>query len=352
MIIRDYKNILIVRTDRVGDVVLTTPAILALREAYMGAKISILVSPQTRDIIENNPCLDEIIIDDKNGAHKGFWGFLKLVFGLRKRRFDLAVIFHTKKRTNFLCFLAGIPVRLGYKNNKFGFLLTKKIKDTRIEGTRHEAEYCLDLLSHIGVKAVELKLLMPVKKESQDWAQKILGDNDVVASERLIAVHPGASCISKRWLPERFAGLINQLTHNHFARVVLVGGPETKNIAKEIKSALTNPVVDLTGETSVSQLAGILKKCQLLISNDSGPVHVACAVGTPVISIFGRNQAGLSPARWRPLGKNDIFIHKEVGCKVCLAHNCDIDFECLKAIAVDDVLSAVKTLLKVSSLTA
>lgn len=346
MIAGDFKNILVVRTDRAGDVVLTTPAILALRETYMGAKISILVAPATRDIVDENPCLDEVLIDDKDGANEGFWGFLKLVRSLKKKKFDLAVIFHTKKRANLLCFMAGIPNRLGYKNNKFGFLLTKPVKDVRIEGTRHEAEYCLDLLSHIGVRAVDLKPFMPIKKESDEWVSKVFNDNDVVSSERLIAVHSGASCISKRWAPERFAALINQLTQNHFARVILVGGKETKSISREIKSSLIKPVIDLTGETTISQLASLLKKCQLLISNDSGPVHIASAVGTPVISIFGRNQAGLSPARWRPLGKNDIFIHKEVGCKVCLAHNCDIDFECLKAVTVEDVLNAVKTSLK------
>ena len=346
-----YKNILIVRTDRIGDVLLTTPAIAALREKHLDAKISILVTPQTRDIVDGNPYLDEVLIDDRKGAHRGFLGFLKLVWCLRKKRFDLAVIYHTKKRTNLLCFLAGIPNRAGYHNNKFGFLLTHKIKDTRPQGNKHEAEYCLGVLEAIGLdiprRPDTLRLTMPLKKESDEWVEGILRDNDILPSEQLIAVHPGASCISKRWSAANFAEVINRLAEDHSTRIFLIGGHENQEITRTIKDRLEakNSVIDLTAQTTISQLASLFKRCQLLISNDSGPVHVAVAVETPVISIFGRNQAGLSPFRWRPLGGKDIVLHKEVGCEICLAHNCIIDFECLKAIGVDEVLRAVKPLL-------
>jgi len=107
-----------------------------------------------------------------------------------------------------------------------------------------------------------------------------------------------------------------------------------------------HPVINLAGKTSVSQLASVLKRCNLFISNDSGPVHIACAVETPVISIFGRSQKGLSPARWGPTGKKDRILHKYVGCIECLAHNCVKEFACLKAITVDDVVSAADSILK------
>ena len=347
---KDYQNILIVRTDRIGDVVLTTPAITALREAYLGIKISVLVAPQTRDIVEGNPCLDEVIIDDRKGRHRGFFGFLKLALTLRKKKFDLAIIFHTKKRTNLLCFLAGIPHRVGYRNNKFGFLLTEKIKDARPEGTKHETEYCLNILRHIGmdIKTNTIKLHMPIKKESEDWAERLFAEvteGSLLNSDYVITIHPGASCISKRWPAKRFAELIDQLKEKYSAKIILIGGADNKKIAEEIKFMIKNPIIDLTDQTSVSELASLFKRCHLLISNDSGPVHVAVAVGTPVISIFGRNQAGLSPVRWRPLGEKDIVLHKEVGCEVCLAHNCMIGFECLEAITTNDVLEGVTSLL-------
>jgi len=338
-----FHNILIVRTDRIGDVILTTPAVVALRQAYPKACITIMVTPATREIVDGNPNLDEVIVYEQKGAHKGFSGYWKFIAELRERKFDLAIIYHTKKRFNLICFLAGIPNRVGFQNNKFGFLLTHKIKDTRPLGDKHEYEYCLEVLKHLGVDARARELFFPLHQDSEIWVENFLRQNDLRGrdSQKLIAVHPGASCISKRWLPERFAELIEKLFWHYDAQIILVGGPETKSISDAIKSKVKASILDVTGQTTVSQLASLLKRCHLLISNDSGPVHVAVAVGTPVISIFGRNQAGLSPTRWRPLGPKDIVLHREVGCEVCLAHNCQIEFKCLWAITADDVLEAV-----------
>lgn len=341
----DYKNILIVRTDRIGDVVLTTPSIRALRLAYPQAHLAVMVTPQTRDLVEGNPDLSEVLVYDRKGQDGGLGGFWRFVFGLRRRKFDLAVIFHTKKRTNLICFLAGIPHRLGYKNDKFGFLLTKPVIDKRPEGKKHEAEYCLDLLKHVGVQSGDLKLSVPLKKESERWAEEFLKTNNIIGACEIIAIHPDASCISKRWPIGKFIELIKSLLKRGNARIILIGGTEAEPITRNIQSALSGPVIDVAGKISLSQLASLLKRCRLLISNDSGPVHVAAAVGTPVVSIFGRNQAGLSPARWRPLGPRDVVIHKEVGCEICLAHNCNIHFECLEAVSPKDVLDAAAPLL-------
>ncbi len=344
---KPYKNILIVRTDRIGDVVLTTPAIEAVRSAFPAARISILVTPETRQIVDGNPSLNEVLIDDKKGVHKGL-GFFSLIAILRRKKFDLAIIFHTKKRANLLCFLAGIPARIGYKNDKFGFLLTQPIADTRSQGSKHEAQYCLDLLESIGVHAdnlkSNLKLSIPVKEESQKWAATFLRENNIKESDRFVVIHPGASCVSKRWPAENFSKVVKKLAQSG-NKVFLIGGEETKNISAQILKNAPNAASDLSGSLSLSQLAALLAKSQLLISNDSGPVHMAAAVGAPVISIFGRNQAGLSPARWKPLGARDIVLHKEVGCNICLAHNCVVGFECLKAITPEEVLEAVEKIL-------
>ncbi len=339
---KTYHNILIVRTDRIGDVLLTTPSLEALRKYFPSAKISVLVSEQTREILEGNPHIDEVIVDDRKGRGRGFWGFWKQVGEIKKRKFDLAIIFHTKKRTNLLCFHAGIPERVGYENNKFGFLLTRKIKDTRAQGVMHEYQYCLEVLRHLGaVSDAGPKLFMPKNQEAEVWAQKVFKDAGL--DETVIAIHPNASCISKRWPPEQFAQLINFFSEG--VSFVLLGSKDNGSIAEQIKRLTRKPILDLTGKINLHQLASVLRRCQLLISNDSGPVHMAVAVGTPVISLFGRKQPGLSPNRWRPLGPKDMAIHKEVGCEICLAHNCKIDFECVKAITPQEVFEAAKNLL-------
>jgi len=127
---------------------------------------------------------------------------------------------------------------------------------------------------------------------------------------------------------------------------LVIAGPKDISLADNVLKHMHQSACNLAGKISVSQLASILKRCQLFISNDSGPVHIASAVGTPVISIFGRNQKGLSPNRWGPVGKKDKILHKEVGCIECLAHNCNKEFACLKAITVDDVLKVADEILK------
>lgn len=342
---KQYQNILIVRTDRIGDVILTTPAVAALREVYPQARISMMISPATKELLEGNPYLNDVIVDETKNKQNHFIGLCKFVLALKKRKFDLAIIFHTKNRTNLLCFLAGIPNRIGYENEKLGFLLTHKIEDTRAQGFKHETQYCLDVLREIGVKSECADLYVPIKRESDEWTQQFFNDHCVQPSERLIAIHPGASCVSKRWPAKRFIEITTKLITCFSFKVVIIGAMADKEIAGEIISSVQGSVIDATGKTSLSQLISLLKKCDLLISNDSGPVHIASALGIAVISIFGRNQAGLSPVRWGPLGEKSIALHKDVGCKVCLAHNCQIGFRCLEAIKSEDMLDAVESIL-------
>jgi len=340
------KRFLVVRTDRIGDVLLTTPVFKALRINYPDSFISVMVTPVARDIVEGNPYIDEVIVYDKQVKDKGFWGFLRMVLLLRKKRFNTALVLHTKKRTNLLCFLAGIKERVGYYNNKFGFLLNKKIRDQRPQGKKHEAQYCLDILRAMDIEAGEMELFMPLKEQSEAWAEEILNKYKIERKDILIAINPGASCPSKLWPAERYAILADKLSEKYSAKIALLCGPADLKIASMFLAKVKNPVINLSGHTSISQLASFLKRCNLFISNDSGPVHIACAVATPVVAIFGRNESGLSPKRWGPLSKSSAVLHKEVGCVECLAHNCKKGFACLLAITEDEVLEAVDRLLK------
>jgi len=164
---KTFHNILIVRTDRIGDVVLTTPAIKALRGAYPAARISVLVSQATFDLVNGNPYVDEILVDDRLGKHKGLLGSMRLAWEIRSKHFDLAILYHTKRRYNWACFTARIPCRLGYKNNKFGFLLTHPIKDVRHLGLKHEAKYCMDVLKAIGIENEDLDVFVPLQSQAE-----------------------------------------------------------------------------------------------------------------------------------------------------------------------------------------
>lgn len=336
-----YKKILIVRTDRIGDVLLTTPVIKALRDNLPKSYIAIMVNPSTIELVRDNPYLDEVIVYDKENLHKGFWKNFKFILDLRKKKFDLAFILHTKNRTNIICFLAGIKERIGYYNKKFGFLLTKKLKDTRPEGRKHEVDYCLDAVRAMGIEPKEKRLFIPIDSDSENWVENIFKENKISKEDKLVAIHPGASCVSKRWFSFRFAEVADILIDKYNAKILVIGGEKDIKFSREMISQMKNKVLDLSGKTSLRKLASLFSRCLLLISNDSGPCHIATAVGCPVIAIFGRNQKGLSPLRWRPLGQKDIVLHKEVGCQNCLAHNCQINFACLRAISVSEVLQAI-----------
>ena len=207
---KTFQNILIVRTDRIGDVVLTTPVIKALRQAYPGSRISILVVPATLDLVNGNPYLNEVLIDNRAGIHRGLFGFLRLVYEIRLKRFDVAIIFHTKRRYNLASALAGIPVRLGYKNNKFGFMLTHPLKDIRVLGEKHEAEYCMEVLKVIGIKDGDLDVFVPLQKEAENWMLHVM-EEKYLKNNEFIVIHPGASDPAKCWSTANFALLVDRL---------------------------------------------------------------------------------------------------------------------------------------------
>ncbi len=310
-----FDKILIIRTDRIGDVVLTTPAIKALRHAYPVARISILVAPATKDLVQGNPYLNEVLVDERNGRHQGFMGFLRLVCDIRRRKFNAVFIFHTKRRYNLVCFLAGIPVRIGYKNEKYGFLLTHPVKDVRPKGEKHEAQYCLDVLKEVGIKAADLDFLIPTDKEAEIWANQWLVSNGFHGGE-LIAIHTGSSDPAKCWPARDFAKLIDFLQERYYLKTVLIGSAQGTEHCGEIMRLTTRKPLDLTGKTSLAQTVSLLRRCRLLISNDSGPVHIASAIDIHVISLFMRNQPGINPQRWRPLSDKGIYLFSPQGIEV------------------------------------
>jgi lipopolysaccharide heptosyltransferase II len=339
-----FKRILIVRTDRLGDVLLSTPVIKAMRESCPDAYIAMMVSPYAKDIVDGNPYLDEVIIYDKDGKHKRWLRSIKFAHKLKKKRFDLTLILHPTNRVHLVTFFAGIPRRVGY-NRKLGFLLTDSLKHSKQSGEKHELEYNLDLVRYLGIEPKDKELFMPIKPESERWVEDLFRQEGIGACDKLLAIHPGASCPSKIWPNERFAEVADRLADKYGFRVLIAAGPKDIGLANNLIRQMRHPAINLAGKISVSQLASVLKRCRLFISNDSGPVHISSSLGTPVISIFGRSQKGLSPKRWGPLGKKDRVAYKTVGCVECLAHNCVRDFACLKAVTADYVLNAADSIL-------
>lgn len=335
------RRILVIRLDRLGDVILSTPVLQALREHYPHAFIAMMVRTACEDVVRGNPYLDEVVLYDKEGQHHGIMATFRFALGLRRQKFDTALVLHPTRRSHWITFLARIPNRIGY-HRKAAFLLTQAIPHRKQEGSRHEAAYTLEMLKVFGIQPGKIRAFMPVRDDAIQRVNRLLVEASVNSGDSLVAIHPSASCISKRWMPERFAAVADRLSADCGVRICVVAGEADRVYAGHMTAAMKQPVIDLAGRLSVAELAAFLKRCRLLISNDSGPVHVAAAVGIPVVDIFGRNQSGLSPQRWGPLGEGHIVLHKEVGCVTCLAHRCDINFLCLTTLSADEVYQAAR----------
>jgi len=339
------KKILIARTDRIGDVILSLPAIKAVRKAFPGDYIAIMVQPRIDDILKGNPDIDEVIVYDKNKKHKGVLKNLGFIKWLKAKKFDMVLNLHSTKRMNLLCFLAGIPVRIGYARGKADFLLTDKIKYTKKLGEKHEVEYSLDVLRHLGISPEFSLPYIYIQSEDEKKADEILGDLGINKGEKFAILHPGASCRSKMWPLENFAKTGDMLVEDLKIKAMINLAPDQAWLGEKVRAMMKNKPVFFCEPTTLGELAALFKKASLVISNDSGPVHIAAATRAPVISIFGRNQPGLSPVRWRPLGDKSVAIHKDVGCVECLAHDCKKGFLCLEAIKPEEILEEARKLL-------
>ncbi len=332
-----------------GDVILSTPVIRSLRVMHPDAYLAMMVRPEHRELVEGNPDLNAVILYDKEGAEKSWWGSLRFARSLRRHRFDAALILHSTNRVILVSWLAGIRRRVGYAR-RLPWLLTDSIPYIKREGNRHELEYNLHLLRLIGPstgsgQAIDRNLFVPTTPAQEASVAAFLRDHRLSGSEPLIILHPGASCPSKRWPARRYASVGDYMAQRRGARIVVVTGSGEGSFGEAVVRRMKQPAVPAFGRFSLGELACLFRKARCLISNDSGPVHLACAVGTPVVSIFGRWGGGLSPTRWGPTGPKSVVLHHDIGCRPCLAHRCTIGFACLEAVTEEEVIAAAEGLI-------
>ena len=324
-IVKGRKNILVIRNDRFGEFLLNIPAIRALKESFEGSKIILAVDPYVKELAAKIPYADEVITW-RNGKHS-LTDILKFVNLLKKKSVDMAFIMNPSRDSNIAIKLAGIPERVGYAR-KWDFLLTKKIEDQKNLGQKHEIEYNLDLVRITGADTKNKTLSIDIVEPDFHSGSGNISTPGV----EYIAIHPWTSDPVKQWPVERFRELALKLVKELDMDVLIVGGKDESE-----KSAgfnyINNRIFNLTGKTTLLQLAAILKRSRLLISADSGPVHLACSVGTPVIALFRNDMPGKGPGRWGPCGCNNIVVEKNN----------------LSDISVEEVLNKVKEWKKSSS---
>ncbi|MDO8662439.1 MAG: glycosyltransferase family 9 protein [Candidatus Omnitrophota bacterium] len=299
-----FKNILVIRNDRFGEFLLNIPALRALKETYPDSRLTLAVDPSVKDLAECVECCDEVVLWDKQ--------FKKT---LRKRRFDACLVLNPAKEAHWAAFFAGIPVRVGY-DRKWGILLTHKMQDNKYLGLRHEVEYNLELVGLIGAETSDRSISL---------AKLPAGVNLEYAGA--VAIHPYTSDLVKQWPVEKFQVLAKRLAEESGVKVLIVG--KDKERAGEFDD-LGNGIINLINTTTLVELAQILKQSQLLISCDSGPMHLSAVVGTPVVALFRNDLPGKTARRWGPWGDGHMVIEKNS----------------LLDITVNEILNKIKGILK------
>jgi heptosyltransferase-2 len=338
------ERVLIIQTAFLGDVVLTLPLAQVSRE-LLSVNVDFVASPRAAELLHGHPSINQVIVFDKYGRDRGLSGLLSLAKQLRARHYTLAFIPHRSLRSALLALLSGIPKRIGFHRSAGRWFLTNLVP---YDETAHEVERNLSLLKEAGqdYPARVLPKLYPSKEDSGQ-VDIILASLNLTGSERLIAVAPGTIWNTKRWLAERFAGLAGRLAKDSW-NVLLIGGAEDSDLCNEIRlNAASANVHTLAGKLTVTQSAELSRRCRLLVSNDSAPMHLAVAVGTPVVAIFG---ATVPEFGFAPIGVYDSVIEtKGLACRPCSIHGtneCPIKtFDCMKSIAVDDVMQRVNNIL-------
>ncbi len=299
------NKILAFRNDRFGEFLLNIPAFRALKRFSPEAKMVLVVNPYVKELAERIDVVDKVIVwENRRHSLKEIISFITQV---RREGIKLCVIFNPDKEFNIISFLSGIPVRVGY-NRKWGFLLTHSIDDLKHLAQKHEVEYNLDLAVKAGAGSDDKNLNLGI---SSDAVKDILQSLRIESTDRFIAIHPWTSDAVKQWPQDRFIELAKKLTGKYGVKVVIVGGNEERARGVDYDSLSPDNIINVAGKTSLVQLAGLLQQSLILISGDSGPVHLAVCVGTPVIALFRNDMAGKSAKRWGPWGSGNMVIEKK-----------------------------------------
>jgi heptosyltransferase-2 len=336
---RSGPTLLVPQTSFLGDVVLTTPLVTALRHRLHPRHLAVLVRPEARAILEGHPDVDEVLVDDKRGADRGLAGLLRAAGRLRARRFDLAVCPHRSLRTALLLAAARIPRRIGFDASRGAWLFHERVHRP---AARHDVERNLALLEPFGGPSEPPVLSLPVTPAARERAGRLCPPGE----GPLVGIAPGSVWPTKRWTEDGFATVVRALV-GAGARCLLVGAPSDAATAREIERRAAVPLVNLVGETDLATLVATIDRMDLLVGNDSAPMHVATARGVPVVAVFCATTPALG---YGPYGGRAVVVESDLDCRPCGrhgGHRCPRGTEdCRHLVRPSAVLAAARTLLE------
>ena len=339
------RKILVCHTGAwIGDMVLLTPSLRVLKQEFPNSSLTLLLRPLVADLMKTNPYVDRRIVDSKTGS--GYLSFTRTVRKLRKYKFDLAVVMHpTSIRNALLPFFARIPIRVGSTYKVRDLFLTDTCQNKK---DIHEVEKYLNVVSTFTDKNTRYLNVNNEPKpdfatqlefwhtdEDRQSIMNILNDEGVTDNDRLLVINLGTTWMTKQWNVENFDIVIKQIGERiPNIRIVLIGSSDQLSLVENM--AFSGSTINLIGKTDLLQLGALLELCDVCLTCDSGPMHIAAAVGTPTVSLFGPT----SPVRHQPYGRGHTIIEKPVECRPCYNRTChrkDTQFLCMKEITVTEV---------------
>lgn len=330
---------LIIKLRYIGDVLLTTPVLKNLRLTYPDGRLDILVNSGTQEVLRQNPDVNTTLLVERGSLIRQ----LRFIRDLRRVKYDLVIDFTDSDRSAIISYLNGSPIRLGYNSEHRwrGRCYTHVVPAER--NKMHMVDYQLEALHLLSIPIKSSELVFPLSEEDEACAVKILAQSRLNDGRSMVLVHPGARWSSKSWPSEYFAKLADAIQQNLECHVILAGSLLDQDVVSRIQNLMNTKAVSLVGKTTLHQLAALLKHCRLFVGNDNGIMHVAAAVGTTVVALFGLT----NPLLWGPRGSGHKVFYKGIDCSPCFPKGCIRgDQSCMRMITVEEVFMAVQDMLR------
>jgi lipopolysaccharide heptosyltransferase I len=342
-----YERILIVKLSAIGDIIHTLPAVAALRRAYPEAWLAWLVEKAGASLLRGNPDLDELITVDTRAWRRNWWMGLRHAWyvtrHLRRASFDLCIDFQGLMKSGVFAYLSGAPRRLGLPRQRCREPLSavfSNIHGPLSDPRHHIVDQLLELLHPLGVATPERRFTIPLSEADEHFAERAWRELGLRSEVPVVVLYPGAAWETKRWGALNFARLNDALIRRFQVRTLLAWGPgEEPLIQRVVRAAAYTPAI--APATTLLQLAALIAHGRVFVGGDTGPLHLAAAVGTPTVALFGPSD----PRRNGPYGLEHVILQRPLLCSNCYQHTCN-HRECLPGIEVDAVVDAVGSLLK------
>ena len=346
MVAAQWDNVLVLQTSFLGDMVLTLPLLGEIKRRFPLARLTLCCSSQGKELAESCSAIDNVIVDDKKGVHRGLSGLRRQAQRLRQMGFTLALTPHKSLRSALILYLARIPCRVGFRQSKGWFLFNRLVNRP---AERHDVERNLSLLNAFGIAAEDCERGFDCVgiRDGQTSVRPELRGTKKGGQRLLIGVNPGSVWATKRWDVKGYAQFIRLLKARWDCDVVIFGGPQDAPIAGAISQACASDCINLAAKLTLEELPAALGACDVFVSNDSGPMHIAVARGVPTVALFCATTPALG---FYPYTSEAVVLQKDLPCRPCTSHGgrrCPLGTEdCIRLIRPEHVLQAVESLLK------